>query len=838
MALTDAQRELCEKWVAAPNRKWQTLNRSQWKYQFHEKTLVRYVEEAKMDEDIVPLLLEYLVSEDCKTTLQLYGQGIGSDWAPYRAGYEVSNKAVGNVRSVRLYHALSTEVNGADGPYIVENGCAYKVEWTYYWKCPTVQTVPASTSGVSYHITNLQRDPETGLFSYAIEKRERVQQDIAEYLTSRTTYQDTKEEVHLGVRGAESVGGKAASCGGGKTTTRKVTKNQDCTHDVHNVTTEDKPVSDAAVSKSETIFETRTTTEDRNQTSVPAMGSLTPGKSVRTEKTQSGLHNNTVTQTVEKPVSDAVVEYARTLHGTQKSVTHRNQPTPVSEDGMKIGERRSTRKTEGGKNDNTIVTQAIEPAGKVAKSDAKTIFEDASSVRENIAANGVLPERTSESAGGGRTHSVDVRLNENGTADVTRSEKQEKPVPDAVVEVRKTLRGVARTVTHRNQATPLDTDPASMEVGETRSTRKTAGGLHDNSRSIVTAAAPGAIAKSCEKSAAAHTDTTTKVVPAEDSEAELECVDEPEVNTVVEKAVRKNDDGKTADVTTRRRKLRKQEGSGESKSGEGEITTKTTRIENEEQKGELDEGGVNKQVEVSSTPNGAGGYNIVKSTTTFKPSDTKEIVLRVDDTTEHVFRSFRNQEDYNGFLPDEGKPGHRNLSITKNTHGSWDGGYSITRPKVVPGYGIRIIEEAKDETFSCGIRYGRWDWTNNLNVTGYITQAWEYRRFCTMKVRYTGLTSEAADQLKRALDNIFNRIVYGSLWQPNGMPGYFYTDIVGQMRMAKVVKYHMTQNLYGVLLDVNESSSRLDTNRMTAANMFTHEHYWSYDIPGGGENVG
>lgn len=836
MALTDAQKELCGKWVAAPNRKWQTLNRSQWKYQFHEKTLVRYVEEAKMDEDIVPLLLEYLVSEDCKATLQLYGQGIGPDWAPYRAWYEVSNKAVGNVRSVRLYHALSTDVNGADGPYIVENGCAYRVEWTYYWKCPTVQTVPASTSGVSYHITNLQRDPETGLFSYAIEKRERVQQDIAEYLTSRTVYQDTKEEVHLGVKGANSVGGKSASVGGGKTVTRKVTKNQDCTHDVHNVTTEDKPVSDAAVSKSETVFETRTTTEDRNQASAASM-SLTPGKSVRTEKTQSGLHNNTVTQTVEKPVSDAVVEYARTLHGTQKSVTHRNQSTPVSDDGMKVGERRATRKTDGGNNDNTIVTQVVEPAGKVAHGEAKTIFEDSESDRENVAADGELPEREAEEAGGGKTHSVDVRLNEDGTADVTNSEKQEKPVQDAAVEVRKTLRGVVRSVTDRNQPEPLELDPEDMAVGETRATRKTAGGLHDNTRSTVTAAAPGKIAKSCEKSAAAHTDAETKVVRAEDAEAELDHVDEPEVNTVVEKAVRKNEDGQTADVTTRTRKLKRQEGSGESKSGTGEIHTKTTRIENDEQKGELDEGGVNRQVEVSNTPNGAGGFNVVKSTTTFKPSDTREITLRVDDTTEHVFRSFRNQESYEGLLPSDDTPGHKNLSITKNTHGSWDGGYSITKPRTVAGYGIRIIEEGKDETFACGIRYGRWDWTNNMNVTGYITRAWEYRRFCTMKVRYTGLTSEAADQLKRALDNIFNRTVYGSLWEPNAMPGYFYTDVVGQMRMAKVVKYHMTGNLYGVLLDVNESSSRLSTSRMSAASMFSYENNWSYDVPAGGENV-
>ena len=99
MALTAEQKALCAAWVTSPNRTWQTLNRSQWKYQFREKTLVRYVEEAKMDEDIVPLLLEYLTSDDCKATLQLYGQGVDPEWTPTRAWYEISNKSAGAVRS-------------------------------------------------------------------------------------------------------------------------------------------------------------------------------------------------------------------------------------------------------------------------------------------------------------------------------------------------------------------------------------------------------------------------------------------------------------------------------------------------------------------------------------------------------------------------------------------------------------------------------------------------------------------------------------------------------------------------------------------------------------------
>jgi len=543
MVLSDDQKNLCAEWVAAPNRKWQTLNRSQWKYQFHEKTLVRYVEEAKMDEDIVPLLLEYLVSDDCKRTLQLYGQGVSGDWTPIKAWYEPSNKSVGSVRSVRLYHALSTDVNGADGPYIVENGCAYKVEWTYYWKCPTVQTVPASTSGVSYHITNLQRDPETGLFSYAIEKRERVQQDIAEYLTSRTTYQDTKEEVHLGVKGAESAGGKPASVANGRTVTRKVTKNSDCTHDVHNVTTEDKAVSSASVAKTETLFETRTTTEHRNQPSAANM-SLSPGSSAKDEKTPTDLHNQTLSQTVEKPVSNASVEFVKTLHGTQKSVTHRNQRQPLSGDGMKIGERRSTRKTDGGNNDNTQVTMTVEPAGMIEKSERKTVFASSSSTRENVAANGVLPERETKDAADGVTHGKEVRLHDDGTADIVSTDTTENAVASAAVEIRRSLRGIEKTVTDRSQPTALS--ESDMAIGERRATRKTDGGRNDNTRTTVKAAPVGATARSCQKTVYEERRQMTSIVAANG----LPPIDVGSAadGKVRRREARRNEDGVTADI--------------------------------------------------------------------------------------------------------------------------------------------------------------------------------------------------------------------------------------------------------------------------------------------------
>ena len=92
--MTEADKAFCISWIKAHARKWQVLNRSQWKYQFHEKTLVRFVEEVQLREDEIPLLLEYLASDECIPTLCLYDQTISSEWKPTRAWLELSNKSV------------------------------------------------------------------------------------------------------------------------------------------------------------------------------------------------------------------------------------------------------------------------------------------------------------------------------------------------------------------------------------------------------------------------------------------------------------------------------------------------------------------------------------------------------------------------------------------------------------------------------------------------------------------------------------------------------------------------------------------------------------------------
>lgn len=394
----------CRAWATAPNRKWQTLNRAQWKYQFHEKTLVRYVEEASMDESIVPFILEWLASDDCKDYLQLYGQLVEGEWTPIRAWYEISNKSVGSVRSVRLYHALTSEPNIPGDVHLVEDGCAYRVTWTNYWRQESVPDATPSQSGVSYRTTNLQRDPDTGLYSYTVERRERVQQDIEEYLVRTTQFEDQGEEVHLGVRGDLGAGGKQASVSNGRTVTRKVTKNSDCTHDVHNTITQDKAVPEAEVTVQVGVRGTVVTTVNRNMPAPASTDGLEPGESVRNQKTDSKLWN----QTIRTHVKGALVKLAEACSAT--IFAHRHSNTKVQSD---------------------------DPG-----------FSHAAD------------------AGGGKIHTQSVSRTSSGSYRIEESEVTEKPVGDAVVSERMTLAGLTRSVTHRNQTSPGAT-PTKVGEGVT-----------------------------------------------------------------------------------------------------------------------------------------------------------------------------------------------------------------------------------------------------------------------------------------------------------------------------------------------------------------------------------
>ena len=419
---------------------------------WRRKSFVRFYESAPMSSDVFKLVLDYLKSETA-TSIVMAGKLIelGETWKATDAWYQTmpAEKWQGTESTkVRVYQAFRAESDTSAGPYTVENGCQYAVTHEFFWDVAEIPAVPASSSGVSHTLQGVVRDRDTGLYSCVLEHRTRVQQDIPEYSTAKTIFEEQKEEAHIGVKQQNVAGtGKQASVSAGTTVKRKVTKNADCTSDVQNETTVDKPVADAAETVTELAAGTRTTTEKRNMSAKAPTSGLAPGESVRNEKTPSGLWN----QTIVKFARDAIVWIGEKCRKTLFAHVH----------------------------------------------DKTTNVKDKPSFDHVVeAANGKIVEKS-------------VRKTDDGYM-IDEQETVEKPVSSAAVEVRRTLRGTSRTVTDRNQSAPLEM--TGLEVGEQRRSQKTDGGLYDNTTVTNDAQPAGNIGESCERSSGQHTHTTTENV--------------------------------------------------------------------------------------------------------------------------------------------------------------------------------------------------------------------------------------------------------------------------------------------------------------------------------------
>ena len=600
--MTEADKSFCESWCKAHARKWQVLNRAQWKYQFHEKTLVRFVDEVQLREDEISLLLEFLASDDCVPTLCLYDQDISPEWKPTRAWLEISNRSVGSVHAVRLYHGLMTELSAlGDGPYLVENGCARKVSLTYFWNQASVQTVPASSSGVSYRITGLTRDRDTGLYTYAIEKLERVQQDVAEYFTAKTVFAEQTEEYHLGVKqSAVDSTGKQASVGNGKKVRRKISKNADCTSDVHNTTEIEKKAEGASESVRKTLTGTTVTTVNRNMPSKAPTNDLNIGDAVENSETEGGLWNQTIRRTVrnaldwiagscrktvfahshsdtvvqsedpgfthveeagdgvvseknvsltadgayqvtdrtttEKPVERASESVHATLTGTTVTTVNRNMADKAPTDGLAVGESVENSETEGGRWNQTIRRVMRSVRTKISDSCAKTIFAHR---QGTVRVQGADPGFTHVAeAGDGVVRNKSVTLTADGAYRVEENTTTEKKVEEASETIRKGLTGTTRTVTNRNM--PEKAGAEDLEIGESVENSRTDGGRWNQTFHRIVRSAVDRISDSCRKTVFAHVHSAESVQGEDPGFTHTE---EAGDGRVTEKSVSRTQDG-------------------------------------------------------------------------------------------------------------------------------------------------------------------------------------------------------------------------------------------------------------------------------------------------------
>ena len=560
MALTTDQQERAAKIVASWF--WQMGEGHNFRWKNAVKSVTLFYESAPMSADIAQLVIEYLRTREAVTEFMVNNKTwtfAAPGWNAKDAWYQTASgeKWAGTESTkVRVYWVLVQAGDGtADGPYVVENGCKYSVSHSYYWNVTEQPSLPASTSGVQWSIQGFTRDKETGLFTYILEKRETVQQDIALYLSQTTIFEDVSKEQHLGVKQEDvPTTGLDASVDDGTLVERELSKNPDCTTDIQN------------------------------------------------------------RKIVEKSVTGAVVEYRKNTRSLVTTTADRNQDNPVNATNLAVGETRRSEKTPGNKNNNTVVTTTPVAAGTVVEECTQNLFEHRDSTTENQLQHPQASEVPAPNNNGVVKRQI-VRKTEENSFDVQTETTTELKVESARVVESRGLRGVRTSTTDRNlNATELQAKTAAdVAPGETRTVEKTPGDLNNLTVDNFTPNSPAKISESCQALTTVHTDTSVTSVPA-NAIGFAEQV--AEVNKLKLLTYRLNEDGATADKTVTTQTWFERSAPSASDSG-GTVQTTVTRKINSPTAPAAVAAGPNVVREVDAQPNEHGSFTTSERTTVY-----------------------------------------------------------------------------------------------------------------------------------------------------------------------------------------------------------------------------
>jgi len=665
----DSQMEAnCREWCKSHY--WQLQERRAWRYAFHESVMVRYYEEANLDPTLLEPLVEFLKGDAWHDSFTVHNKPVDmSGWKTRDVWYETREgdvKEATKLKRTRIYHAVykDGDQSAGDGPYVVENGCKWKVSHVFYWRVASLPSLPESTSGVQYRLQGVARDDETGLWNCVVERRETVQQDVPSYESAETTFEKRYDEQHLGVKQAQVEGtGKAASAGGGVMVRRQLRKNEDCTTDVINETVQEKPVSGAVTETARLMRGTRTVVVNRNQPTKAELGAA--DISVRNELTEGGLWNQTVTtfarilgwfrrmcrktiflhehsetevtdqdpgfthvaeagggvireKTVtrndeggfdvetrtreEQNVPGAVVETQKFIDGVQVTTVNRGQPAAASAAGLKIGERVRNEKTEGGLIDQTITQASVEPVGRTGEACEKNALVHTHSRTEGM---GTQAQQVEVEAAAGQAKTRRVRLTERGAWEVTDETRTAKP---AQVKVTVGTDGKQTTVTTFRNAPSLPVAPGGPNTETDATANPNEFGLVDGTVRTTTYTEKGATGRGGT--------VGTKVTTETHRDAPTAPQDEPGgVNKVVDVSVTQNDHG-SYDYTKRTTEY--EEKSETARSGTMLADEeRTSTINTQDAADFVPQKGV--VYDASAQPNGMGAKNMTVVKRTAKP---------------------------------------------------------------------------------------------------------------------------------------------------------------------------------------------------------------------------
>ena len=285
------------------------------------------------------------------------------------------------------------------------------------------------------------------------------------------------------------------------------------------------------------------------------------GGSVRTVEarvTDAGTVDVTERVVHENGVRDAQMSARRTLAGVTETHLDRSQETygdfaQIVRD-LPVGGSVEIRATDAGLYDIETTVPGDAPAGETAASATQTRFKVEAETRENVPRADAECEMEVDLADvpsgcavesvevrGGSVRTVEARVTDAGTVDVTRRVSHERGVKDAQLSARRTLTGVTVTRLDRSQETYGDFDRlvGDLSVGDSVEIRTTDAGLYDIERTTLSDVSVGETAASATQTAFKVEAETRRNVPRSAAEAELDVslADEPGGRAVTERTV-------------------------------------------------------------------------------------------------------------------------------------------------------------------------------------------------------------------------------------------------------------------------------------------------------------
>lgn len=396
------------------------------------------------------------------------------------------------------------------------DSCSEEVLTDWRWDADSVEPLPTSSEqGVSYAITSVSRN-EDGTFNYALVRRTSKPR-VGGWSVKRDTATERVEVLHAdNLRGSPNAweGVSIPDGGPGVTVDVDYQQNDDCTYRVTVTVT--------------TAKDAETGTEDRkdqfrNQHAERSSGQTSPlgdapepsgGVVVKhtSEMQPDGSYRTERTTETEKPVPASVVEVRRGRKGTRQTVTDTNQEAPASLS-PDVGGSVRVEKTPGKRYNNTVVTWLKSAAEKVASVCKFDIFSHTHSV--TTSGGSAIPDGDVPPAANGVVHTRRADMDDEGAITQTDETETEQPVPNAVVKYMVGLRGVRKSLTHRNVASAPSAPAFSRaNIGKSVTVEKTPGGLNNVTEEEIDKSGTGLdTGETCEKTVFEHSHTKSRSEP-------------------------------------------------------------------------------------------------------------------------------------------------------------------------------------------------------------------------------------------------------------------------------------------------------------------------------------